>query len=416
MAEVNFYLKAPYNEVTKSTKPSLIYLYFSFEGHRIKMSTGQSINPKLWNEEKQRAFKSKDTAGLNDVLDKLQEDVMRIYRTLKASGEPYTIESVKERLDEERSGAKKGKITLFTFIDQYLQSSVAKKTSGTLRTQRNSLQVLKAFKQWSQKRVDFDTITLDFYDEFLEYLIHERCYSINTAGKHIKNLKLFLNEATDKGLNKKLDYKNRRFKGMQEETDSIYLNELELDKIYNLPLSGSPKLDRVRDLFTVGCYTGLRFSDFIQLNTNNIRSGKIIIRMQKTGDSVTIPIHPRVSAILSKYEGKLPQAISNQKMNAYLKELGALADFTDKIEITRTKGGMRVKSVVKKYEMISSHTCRRSFATNLFKAGCPAILIMKITGHKTEAAFMRYIKISNEQSAELLEEFWNNNQHQLKVV
>lgn len=410
MAEVNFYLKKPYSEETKSTAPTLIYLYFSFDGYRMKYSSGQSINPKLWNTSKQRAIRSAETAGLNDLLDKLQEDVMKVYRLLKASGEEVNVEVLREKLDEAYTGNKKGKVTLFSFIENYLANSATRMTKGTLKVQRNSFRVLKNFKVWSQRRIDFDTIDMEFYDEYVEYLIHEKRYGVNTAGKHIKNLKRFLNEATEKGFNKKMDYKSSRFKGMQEETEAIYLNEAELEIIYRLKLDEFSKLDRVRDLFILGAYTGLRFSDFIQLNPNNISNGKIKIRMQKTGDSVTIPVHEKVAAILEKYDGNIPQAISNQKMNAYLKELGALAGFTDTIEISKMIGGMRVKSVLKKYEMISTHTCRRSFATNLFKAGCPTIIIMKITGHKSEAAFMRYIKITNEQSAELLQEFWGKKQ------
>lgn len=94
-------------------------------------------------------------------------------------------------------------------------------------------------------------------------------------------------------------------------------------------------------------------------------------------------------------------------MNENLKSIGWEADFLDLVEVVNFKEGKRIVTFAKKYELISTHTARRSFATNLFKAGFPAISIMKITGHKTEKAFMRYIKITEEQNAELLGEFWN---------
>ena len=102
----------------------------------------------------------------------------------------------------------------------------------------------------------------------------------------------------------------------------------------------------------------------------------------------------------------MPDAFSSQKMNEYLKNIGSLAEIKDNLETSITKAGERVKTCYKKYELITTHTARRSFATNLYLDGFPAISIMKITGHKTERAFLKYIKITPEQNAELLRKFW----------
>ena len=98
----------------------------------------------------------------------------------------------------------------------------------------------------------------------------------------------------------------------------------------------------------------------------------------------------------------MPRQITNQKMNEYLKDLGELLKFEEDILIVKTKGGKREETVFKKYDLISCHTARRSFATNSFKAGVPSISIMKITGHTTEKSFLQYIKISNEENAVLM--------------
>jgi integrase len=194
---------------------------------------------------------------------------------------------------------------------------------------------------------------------------------------------------------------------VQEEIDSIYLNESEIDHLYKFNFTEKKSLEKVRDLFIVGCLTGLRFSDFSQLTPENIENGKIKIRTQKTNSTVIIPVHPRVNEIIEKYYKMLPPAISNQKMNDYLKIIGKEAGIDEKVQRVETKDGKRRVQFIPKYELLTTHTARRSFASNLFKAGFPAIAIMKITGHKTDKAFMKYIRITNEQNAELLEKFWS---------
>ena len=121
---------------------------------------------------------------------------------------------------------------------------------------------------------------------------------------------------------------------------------------------------------------------------------------------MAIPLHPIVLEIWHKYNGVLPQSISNQKFNDYIKEVCALAG-VDGAELKNiTKGGLRAQHSFKKYELITSHTARRSFATNLYLSGFPSISIMAITGHKTERAFMAYIRVTEREHSELLRPHW----------
>jgi integrase len=122
----------------------------------------------------------------------------------------------------------------------------------------------------------------------------------------------------------------------------------------------------------------------------------------KTGEIVVIPLHWIVTAILQKYNYDLPRSISNQKMNDYLKEIGEKAGIDESVSITKFEGGIKVARTSNKYKLISTHTARRSGATNMYLAGIPAISIMKITGHKTEQAFMRYIQMTQEDNANKL--------------
>ena len=162
-------------------------------------------------------------------------------------------------------------------------------------------------------------------------------------------------------------------------------------------------MERVRDLFILGCYTGLRFSDFTQIVKENILEGnKIKIRTQKTNELVVIPVHPFVKEILEKYDGNIPAPISNQKMNEFLKKVGEEAEIKEMIMSSITRGGIMERNTTEKYNLITTHTARRSFATNLYLADVPAITIMKITGHKTDKSFLRYIRISQEENANKL--------------
>jgi integrase len=231
--------------------------------------------------------------------------------------------------------------------------------------------------------------------------------STNTIGKHIQTIKLVLNEATEKGYNTNLAFKSKRFTSLHEATESIYLTADELVEIEQLDLSQDKRLDKVRDLFLIGCYTGLRYSDFSMLRPEHIKADFIEINQAKTGGWVVIPVHSTVKKILKKYNGGLPQAISNQKTNEFLKEIGKkVPSLKAKASKGLTKGGVKVHQSFEKWELITSHTARRSFATNEYLAGTPAITIMAITGHKSEKTFLGYIKLTPNEHAKLLELHW----------
>lgn len=403
MAKANFFLKEP-----TSKEETLVYLFFSFNNKRLKYSTGEKIKPTFWNPDKQRAKetqKFKEYPEFNSRLDKMIGKSFDIYRKLLNDDIPITLQTLKDEFDKEFR--KNDLITeskeLFPFITKFIDESKGIRNESTLKTYSNTLRHLTNFSNFQKRKFSFEDIDLEFYNSFVSYLTNELGFAQNTVGSQIKNLKTFLNEATERGLNKNVEYKKRKFKKVSEDTDKVYLNTVELEKMYRLDLSKKGKLDKVRDLFIIGCYTGLRFSDFIQIKQENIfESNKIKIRTQKTGETVVIPLHPFIREIMAKYDGNIPEPISNQKMNDYLKDIAELAGLKELIEVSITKGGQMVKSTTEKFNLIMTHTARRSFATNLFMADVPSITIMKITGHKTEKSFLRYIRISQEENANKL--------------
>lgn len=176
--------------------------------------------------------------------------------------------------------------------------------------------------------------------------------------------------------------------------------------MFNLDLSNNPRLDRVRDLFLIGCYSGLRFSDFIRIRPDYIirEDGVEMIQIftKKTDTEVVIPLVPELKTILEKYNYHSPKSLSNQKMNEYLKEIFRKAKFNQEILVKKSIGGQIQEIVHKKHELAQSHMARRSFATNFYHLGIPAAHLMLVTGHSTEKQFFDYINIDKIKNAKAM--------------
>ena len=189
----------------------------------------------------------------------------------------------------------------------------------------------------------------------------------------------------------------------EERTEHIFMDEADLNAIRDLDLSAELRLERTRDVFLVGAWTGLRFGDWAELSAAHIDGERIRIRTTKTGQAVVIPMHPVVNAIVRRYHGQFPRPFSNQKLNAYIKEVvRRVPHFSATCVTTSTKGGQKVSTVTPKWKLVSSHTARRSFASNLYRAGISARTIMTITGHRSERAFLRYICLDGDQHADII--------------
>lgn len=404
MANAKFILKEP-----KSKEETLIYMLFRYQYKRFKYSTGEKILPKFWNIDKQRAKETKqfrEYPEFNARLNNFETAINTAFRKLLNDGIQPNNTILKKAFEAELSGniLQGNKLTLLEFVKNYIEESKAHKKEGTVKVYTTAYRYLKKYSAYLNKEIDFHSINLEFYNQYVSFLSLEYKLASNTVGKHIKTLKTFMNEATDRGYNTNLEFKKRKFKTLREESDSIYLTLDELEKFEKLDLSASPRLEKVRDLFLIGCYTGLRFSDFTQIKPENIITEKSIIqvRTQKTGERVSIPLHKTVKKILAKYDNHLPKAYTNQVMNRYLKDVASLAGLKETVETTITRGGKVEKTPSKKYDLVSTHTARRSFATNLYLADVPSISIMKITGHKSERSFLQYIRVTQEQNADKL--------------
>ncbi len=421
MININFNLRDK-----NADKETPLNIVIRWNNQKLVYPSGDSIHPKYWDPTTQRAISTKkyrEHPEFNQRLVNFESDISIRFRGFDIdNGRLPTVEEFRNELNLlfERT-IKEPKVTLTMFIQKFRDE--AKTKTNVLTGVKLAEKTLTAYKQFQtvlgeynakrKKPVDFEDIDLEFYRDFTNFLTETKMFSVNNIGKHVKTLKTIMNDATERGFNKNLSFKSKKFIVQKQRVDSIYLTYIELKFIEDLDLSNEPKYDRVRDLFLVGCYTGLRFSDFTSINYKNIKNDNLEIKPQKIGEVVAIPIHDVVKNILAKYEGKfqtpLPPALSNQKMNKYLKEICKQIDaLKHEVSIKETKGGETSFDNFFKYELVTTHTARRSFATNNFKAGIPAQLIMKITGHGSEKVFLNYIKITPTESAELMRKHWNN--------
>ena len=292
------------------------------------------------------------------------------------------------------------------YFDRQLQRGKIKSSSY-----RAHVSTFSQLQLW-RPGLTFEDITLDFHAKLLAWLYGAPKFSsASTAGKYVKVIKTVLRAATDDGVNFNMAYQDRRFSKPSSSSDHVYLDPLELSTLYGLDLTATLYLDRVRDQFLVGCWTGLRFSDFTQITPAGISTLRTsdggttdVLRLttKKTEQTVTIPLHPMVKAILAKYGGKLPRQISNQKFNLYLREVAERAGFGRSVAVARNRGGRDVVTSRRVCDLLTSHAARRSFATNMYNAGLPVASIRAITGHTTDKSFYTYIKTDADGHAAIL--------------
>lgn len=426
MANIKFLIKS---KVKNRPAPVFIRVYYS-KDFDVFANTRQSVLPGHWDSKKEKVKNVVDATYKDEVNQQLDQLKAYMRQELPKMGGKVTKDWVIQAIETYYNGPKEPeRVTMFNFIRAFIDEAPRRINPKTeqpvcykqLREYERTFFYLQEFAKLQKREPDFEDITLDFYHDFVKYLQSEKTITRkngkevkepglakNTIGKKIQTLKIFLNAATEDGLNQNKQYKSQRFKAVKEDTDSIYLNTDELNSMANLDLSDNKRLETVRDLFLIGCWTGLRFSDWDKVSENNIQNGKLVIKQSKTGNPVVIPLHPVTRVILNKYKYQLPGIISNQKFNLYLKEVAKMAGISGKEQKTITKGGITRTISFEKWEMVGTHTARRSFATNLFFRGVPSISIMAVTGHKTESSFLKYIKVTPDQHAKILDNVWRN--------
>lgn len=396
MASLNFFLR---NKSTLNETPISLKILLPNKKDLV-YSTGLKIIPKYWDAKNQKVRNKIEVEGVKDLINnkltKIKSYTEDEYLKLNLSNS-LSKEKIKEKLDIyfERRLAKVVITEFYQYVEMLVEKSKKRVAKVTWQTYERTITLIKEFESSTKFKISFDSINIDFYHSFIDYLEDSCEMSPNTIGKHIKNTKLFMNSANDDGVTKCTGHKHKHFKVLKEESFQVYLTIEELRRIENLEFELDSVKDRVKDLFLIGAFTGQRISDWQKLNSENIKEFRgvrcFVLKQKKTNTDVIIPVHPIIEKILLKRNGLVPKFVNEQDINLNIKKI---------VEKAKIKELIKQKDNEPKYNLISSHSARRSFCSNAYKSGMDTLAIMQLSGHKTEKSFLTYIKISKEEFAE----------------
>lgn len=433
----------------KGKEATYIFCMGTF-GERLKHSLEEKIHPDHWDFKHQRPLPAQelpikdkklieDLKALKSKLDRIAERMDELIRQSKRSGVPLLKMDVELELDYlickpqksssflKKTGVNieldlsesKSKKTLEKIIKAkidnsssdfyqaaaviiwYFENGDILNDSGkqfSWQTITNYMQSVRNIYEF-KPQLRFSDIDMNFYRQFIKEL-NKKDLSINSQGAHVKCLKRILSIALERGWHSNPISLNKDFKTPSEETEDIALTEEELTTIFEKRILDKG-MEIARDWFILDAYTGLRISDIQRLNhKHNLTKNFIIISNEKTDAPVQVPLHPRAKAIIKKWKG-FPPKVTDQHINREIKKVAELCKINDTILYTITKGGKRQDSYYKKYEMISNHTARRSFITNLRKNGVPDSIVMKLAGIVKPQTLAKYDKLTSEEAARI---------------
>ena len=419
-------------------KESLVFFTVRSNGNTAKVSTRQTVKTKMWNKQLHRCITSKEmftdrenreARKINKQLDKIEDFIIT---RLNGWGEQSRyLTDPKEFKDivthyanmffrgiEEEEKKQNQKATEWMLaninsdrIDIHSGRFVAERTK---KAQSTVIHRLQSFLSDNHLEDTFKTFAdADFANKYMKWCYEKKNYKENTIYVTYEILKAQLNAAKKSGFNIDDTY-YKELRGKCKDVDNIYLTEREIEAIYKLDIPHLKKeglidekstMEQTRDLFIVGCYTGLRRSDLNKLNDGiwNLSEDKntVSIVAEKTKKRVVIPLHPYVRAIYYKYNGILPKLGDKYNTNVHLKNLARLAGINEIVSKTENRGGKVTTLKHQKYDLVSFHTARRSFATNMVLKGVPTLAIRQLTGHTNEQTFRKYVKVTPEQYAKL---------------
>jgi len=406
-----FKLKEP-----NSHKETLIYFrsYFDNEKRSFIYSTGEKIKPSEWdlktrqpNDLNGRTARAENHRSVKKQLDRYSSFFLEIVNRYKNISEELTIDILRQRFDEE---FKKIKIKddFFRLYEEFIEEKsndytgkgISKSTKTRYTYNKN---LLFEFQNHHKIKISLGNFNEKLYNKFLKYCVEVKDHSANTVHRDIGLLKTFLFWA----LHKKYTF-NNEFIGFKKppkfQTDEIALNIEQVTKIYEHDFSKNKRLERVRDLFVIGCTTGMRFGNYSRISKNDIQGDFIrVTDLKSKSKKLAIPLNSISKEILEKYDYELPK-ITNQKMNLYIKEVFQELEFDDEIKKTMKYGDELVEKNSEFWRRISSHTARRSFITIMKNKRVPDKVIMSYTGHTSLEVFNAYYRPSEEDKINYMNE------------
>jgi len=411
-------------------KISSIRAKVSVNGVSIFIYTGRSVETCHWDKKKcfVKSYVGKSTTTLLiQRLKELEIEILTLLDRYKNGKPKLSFNDFQTKLHGliERNSKKNlllGKVsaapkdTLIGFIDQFVQDCEKgirlspkrqKLKPSSISSYKTTQRLIDKFQQQAKIILTLKDFSQSDIDKFSDYLIISEELAMNTHAKSMMDLLQIIKYAVKQKRIPAAKMVELEFDTRREETDSIYLTEDQIIEMLQIKDFDEPVHEVVRDIFVLGCFTGMRFSDYSSIDTTAIRNNRLEFVQKKTGGKVTIPIHPVVTTILKKYNNTLPAVPENNEFNRIIKLVGEKlpslhVPFTKQVTYKRE----RVELVEMKYAFLQTHTARRSFCSNEYLKGTDPLIIMSISGHKSHKSFTRYIKVSGDQFADKLEKIW----------
>lgn len=398
----------------KITSNGLIPIQFIVrsEGIRIRKNVGVSTKEIYWTGSRIKPSLKKEEPNnyefINDELQRIESKVNDIFFFFRANKISFSKERFLEQYESKETKIK-SEFNFFECFEEYLLSGSLSKAYNTIKAQKTIKGYLQSFQNETGFGISFNKIDTLFYEELMKYSFLEKKIKNNYFAKIIAVLKSFLKWCTDKGYNNLREYE--KFKGIEHDVDIIYLTNHELMLLYNYDFENA-RLNHTKDFYCMGCFTGLRFSDLSQLHQANITETHINISIQKTKtQNHIIRLNKFSKEILDKYQGTIYEplpSISMQKFNDYIKECCKIVGINKLTTITGFVGTKKIQNTFPKYQLITSHTARKTFITNSLLLGMEPKAIKKIANIKKDTVLDKYMKITEEYTDEQMDK-WNNN-------
>lgn len=362
---------------------------------------------------------------VNTELNKIENYILNVFNSVNP--DEVNKEWLQAQIDYYYNPPKEAEqlpTELLKYFDYFMEVKKNEITIGTQKKYNVSKHLLERYQKTLNYKIKISDINDKFKMDFENYCLKNN-YALNTISKDLRTIKTVCNHAKHNGI--ATSHQLDKIKTPQHKTEKIYLTFEELTKIENIDKRRlNDNYDNAKDWLIISCYTGQRISDFMRFDKSMIRYEKnkqgdlkpfIEFTQVKTNKVMTVALHPKVIEILEKRNNEFPKPISDPKYNLFIKQVCRIAGLTDEIKGSKltdlnqedktekkTKSKNEVKQyrkeigMFKKWELITSHIGRRSFATN-FYGTIPTTYLINVTGHSTEAMFLNYLGKSNKDLA-----------------
>ena len=385
-----FYLDTPHKEKSAIK----VRYYVKSEKKTFTYSTGISINPKNWNKLNRMPKPKAGAAGfelrqITNELNRIIEHLQISINAISLENKQVTRSELKKRLDAKFKHVVVSN-TLISKLDQFIleKEKLGKNTKKSIDKYRGLKNKIYEYNS----NLKLSDINKDFMIDFVSYLRHEKDLTDISLNRNIGYLKTFLKWCRYSGYT--VDETYNQIKIKTRDADHVSLTKEQVQTLSELKLNKT--LDKYRDLFLIGIYSGQRFSDYSVFKKSDVINNIIVKRAEKTQYKSYIPISKKLNALLDKWDWRIPK-VSNQKFNKNIKEVCKIAGFNQGTTKAIFKGNKKIEVIKPLYDCVGSHTARRTFITLSANANVPDHIIMSITGIRDPKTLKTYKKFQKDE-------------------